>query len=255
MTVDAWKTSLEGKVAFVSGASRGVGAGLAERFREAGLRLVLCARSAPALEPSEFVIARPLDIRDEAGLDALVEEAEKRFGAIDLWINNAGVLDPIAPIRDVAVADFREHLDINLTGVFLGTRAYVRHLRRLGRGGVLINVSSGAAWKPYAGWGAYCAGKAGVERLTGVVALEEAEIGLRAHSVAPGVIDTAMQSLIRASSEKDFPEVERFRELERAGTFNSARYVADEFLAIAFDPARTPDSVDVRLEDESTSAR
>lgn len=247
--------SLDGKVAFISGASRGVGAGLAERFAEAGLRLVLCSRTPPALSESETVIAASLDVRDEKALDALVGQVEERFGSIDLWINNAGVLDPIGPIRDVSLEDFREHIGINLGGVFVGSRTYVRHLHRLQRRGVLINVSSGAAWNPYAGWGAYCAGKAGVERLTEVVALEEAEIGLRAHSIAPGVIDTAMQSLIRASSAEDFPDVEHFKERKRSGNFNSVRFVADEFLAIAFDPDRRPESVAVRLEDEPRSPR
>jgi NAD(P)-dependent dehydrogenase (short-subunit alcohol dehydrogenase family) len=243
---------LEGKVAFISGASRGIGAGMAERFSEAGLRLVLCSRTPPILESSDLVIARPLDARDEKGLDELVGLAEERFGGIDLWVNNAGVLDPIGPIRDVSLEDFREHVDINLSGVFVGSRAYIRHLRRLDRGGVLINVSSGAAWNPYAGWGAYCAGKAGVERLTEVIALEEAEIGLRAYSIAPGVVDTAMQTRIRESTPEDFPDVERFRERKRDNAFNSARYVAENFLAIAFDPERRPDSVEVRLEDETS---
>ena len=244
-------SSLDGKVAFVSGASRGIGAGLAERFAEAGLRLILCSRTPPALESSDVVIARSLDARDEKALDELVALAEERFGGIDLWVNNAGVLDPIQPVRDVSLEDFREHIDINLTGVFVGSRAYIRHLRRIGRGGVLINVSSGAAWKPYAGWGAYCAGKAGVERLTEVIAIEESGIGLRAHSIAPGVVDTAMQTKIRASTAEDFPDLERFREMKRDNAFNSGRYVAEEFLAIAFDPERVPDSVEVRLENET----
>ncbi len=239
-----------GKVAFVSGASRGIGAGLAARFAERGLRLVLCARSRPALTESDEVFARTLDVRDAAGFEALVAEAEARFGAIDLWINNAGVLEPIAPLRDVEVDAFREHIDINLTGVFLGSRSYVRHLARMERPGVLINISSGAAWKAYAGWAAYCAGKAGVERLTEVLALEEAERGLRAHSVAPGVVDTAMQETIRSTSAEHFPSVERFKERKRTGDFNSVGYVADELLAIAFDPARRPESVAVRLADE-----
>jgi NAD(P)-dependent dehydrogenase (short-subunit alcohol dehydrogenase family) len=242
--------SLEGKVAFISGASRGIGAGLAERFAERGLRLVLCSRTPPVLESGENVIARAFDVRDEAALDAIVEETETKFGGIDLWINNAGVLDPIKPIRNVELDEFREHIDINLNGVFLGSRTYVRHLRRLSRRGVLINVSSGAAWNPYSGWGAYCAGKAAVERLTEVIAVEEAGIGLRAHSIAPGVIDTEMQAKIRASSADDFPDVERFHEMKREAAFNSPRYVADEFLSIAFDPARRPDSVAVRLANE-----
>ncbi len=242
---------LEGRVAFVSGASRGIGAGLAERFSERGLRLVLCSRTAPRLATSESVLARSLDVRDETALSALVREAEERFGGIDLWINNAGVLDPIEKIRDIPVADFREHLDVNLTGVFVGSKCYANHLRGLGRSGVLLNVSSGAAWKAYAGWGPYCAGKAGVERLTEVIALEEAEAGMRAHSVAPGVVDTAMQEKIRATPESRFPEVARFTERKRRGDFNSGSYVADEFLSIAFDPERDTTEVAVRLENET----
>jgi NAD(P)-dependent dehydrogenase (short-subunit alcohol dehydrogenase family) len=241
---------LAGRVAFISGASRGIGAGLAEHFAEAGMRLVLCSRSSPALAPSDSVLTGSFDIRDEAALGDLTREAEARFGTIDLWINNAGVLDPIAPIRDVDLDAFREHVDVNLVGVFLGSRCYVNHLRRHQRGGVLINVSSGAAWKPYAGWGAYCAGKAGVERLTEVIAEEERELGLRAYAVAPGVVDTAMQSLIRATPSDRFPDVERFHERKRTETFNSVRFVAEELLAIAFDPAAAPDSVAVRLADE-----
>lgn len=239
--------SLEGKVAFVSGASRGIGAALALRFGELGMRLVLCSRGVPELPESEHVLARRLDVRDADAMAALLPEIEARFGGVDLWINNAGVLEPIQPIRDVPVEAFRAHIDTNLVGVFIGTQAYVRHLRRLGRGGVLVNMSSGAAWKAYAGWGAYCAGKAGVELLTEVVAAEENAHGLRAHSVAPGVVDTAMQAQIRAASEADFPDRPRFVRRKEAGAFNDPVFVADELLAIAFDPERRPASVAVRI--------
>jgi NAD(P)-dependent dehydrogenase (short-subunit alcohol dehydrogenase family) len=239
--------SLEGKVAFVSGASRGIGAALAARFAEKGMRLVLCSRGAPALADGPSVIARRLDVRDADAVESLAAEGEARFGAVDLWINNAGVLEPIAPVRDVSVEAFRDHLDTNLVGVFIGTRCYVRQLRRLGRGGVLVNLSSGAAWKPYAGWGAYCAGKAGVERLTEVVAAEESSIGLRAYAVAPGVVDTEMQARIRAAKDADFPERERFVRRKQTGAFNDPVFVADEILALAFDPERRPDGVAIRL--------
>jgi len=234
----------------VTGASRGLGAGLAEVFARRGMKLVLCSRTAPLLPESETVLARSLDVRDEAGLEKLVEEAEERFGSIDLWVNNAGILEPVKPVRDVSTESFRQHIDINLLGVFLGTRCYVRHRRRIGPGGVLINVSSGAAWSAYEGWGAYCAGKAAVERLSEVVAMEEAPAGLRVYSIAPGVVDTPMQELVRESNPTDFPMVERFREMKREGALNRPGYVADEFLAIAFDPARRPDTVALRLESE-----
>ncbi|MDP6977441.1 MAG: SDR family NAD(P)-dependent oxidoreductase [Myxococcota bacterium] len=241
---------VKGKTAVITGASRGIGAGIAEIFAARGMNLGLCSRSAPALEEGDAVLARSVDVRDEAAMRAFAADVEARFGAIDLWINNAGILDPIAPLRRVSIEAFREHIDINLTGVFIGSRCYVDLVRAREGGGVLINISSGAAWNGYAGWSAYCAGKAGVALLTQCIALEEAEAGLRAHAVAPGVVDTEMQALIRASSEDDFPSLERFVEMKRDDTFNSVAFVAEHLLALAFDPAAQTDEVDVRLPNE-----
>ena len=239
-----------GRTAVITGASRGLGAGLAEAFRERGLRLGLCARSAPALAPGPDVVAERLDVRDAEAVARFAAAVEARFGAIDLWINNAGLLEPIAPLRDVPVEAARTHLEVNVLGVRLGTQAFVRHLRRRGGEGVLVNVSSGAAQRPYAGWSVYCAGKAAVERLTECVALEEAEHGLRAYAVAPGVVDTDMQALIRATPAERFPEAPRFALRKREGRFNSPRVVAEHLLAIAFDPKARPAGVSVRLPDE-----
>jgi benzil reductase ((S)-benzoin forming) len=241
---------LSGRTAVITGASRGLGAGLAEAFRARGLRLGLCARSAPALAAGPGVVAERLDVRDAAAVAAFAKAVEARFGAIDLWINNAGVLEPIEMLRDVPAEAARSHLDVNVLGVLLGTQAFVRHLRRRGGEGVLVNVSSGAAQRPYAGWSVYCAGKAAVERLTECVALEEAAHGLRAYAVAPGVVDTDMQASIRATPAARFPEAPRFIELAREGRFNSPQFVADRLLALAFDPAARPAGVCVRLPDE-----
>jgi len=239
-----------GRTAVITGASRGLGAGLAGAFRERGLRLGLCARSAPVLADAPDVLAARLDVRDPAAVAAFAADVEARFGAIDLWINNAGLLEPIAPVRDVEPAAARAHLEVNVLGVLLGTQAFVRHLRRRGGEGVLVNISSGAAQRPYAGWSVYCAGKAAVERLTECVALEEAAQGLRAYAVAPGVIDTDMQALIRATPAARFPDAPRFVERKRENRFNTPRFVAGHLLAIAFDPAARPAEVCVRLPDE-----
>jgi NAD(P)-dependent dehydrogenase (short-subunit alcohol dehydrogenase family) len=239
-----------GRTAVITGASRGIGATLAQLAADQGIRLGLCARSACPLAGRDGVHAEQLDVCDESALESFAAAVADEFGPIDLWVNNAGVLLPIAPVRDIEVADFSQHIAINLTGAFLGTRTFVRHRRDQGGGGVLINISSGAAWTAYAGWAAYCAGKAGLERLTEVVAAEEAPMGLRAHSVAPGVVDTEMQALIRETPAERFPELERFVEMKREGSFNSAEYVARELLALAFDPARKTDAVSLRLEDD-----
>ena len=255
---------LEGRTAVVTGASRGLGAALAEDFARRGMKLGICSRSQPALEDSESVVSAKLDVCDEKAVDAFAQDVEERFGSIDLWINNAGVLEPIKPLRDVSLSEFRDHIDINLTGVFLCTRAYVRHLHRRREAGalddgaddrpderaVLINISSGAAWHGYSGWSAYCAGKSGVDRLTECVQLEEEQHGLRAYAVAPGVIDTDMQTLIRSCSADVFPEVERFVEMKRGDTYNTPGFVADHLLRMAFDPAYGQEDVAFRLPSE-----
>jgi NAD(P)-dependent dehydrogenase (short-subunit alcohol dehydrogenase family) len=213
------------------------------------------------LSDGPTVVSTRLDVSDEKAVDAFALAVEERFGAIDLWINNAGVHEPIKALRDTTLSEFQAHLDINLSGVFLCTRAYVRHLHRrsagvgagggaAGKGGVLINISSGAAWHGYAGWAAYCAGKSAVDRLTECVQLEEEQYGLRAYAVAPGVIDTDMQTLIRACGPDVFPEVERFVEMKRDDSYNTPGFVAEHLLAIAFDPARRPDAVAIKLPDE-----
>jgi len=241
---------LSGRTAVITGASRGIGADIARVCAARGMHLGLCARSEPVLADRPQVVAQRVDMIDEAGVEAFAKQVEERFGAIDLWINNAGILSPIAKLRDVDVADFRAHIDINLTGVFIGTRTYIRHRRAHGGGGVLINISSGAAWNAYAGWGAYCAGKAGVALLSEVAAVEEAESGLRVHAVAPGVVDTDMQAMIRDCSPDRFPDVQQFLDMKRDGAFNSGEYVGRELLAIAFDPECRITEVNHRLEYE-----
>jgi NAD(P)-dependent dehydrogenase (short-subunit alcohol dehydrogenase family) len=238
---------LSGRCAVITGASRGIGAGLASDFAKRGLRLGLCSRSEPALAAGAGVVAERVDVRDADAMASFAARVEERFGVIDLWINNAGVLDPIAPLRDVEVADFRDHVDANLTGVFIGTRLYARHVRGRDGGGVLINVSSGAASNAYAGWGAYCASKAGVERLTECAQLEEADTGLRAYSVAPGVVDTAMQELIRGCPPERFPKVADFIAMKRADAYNRTEFVAQHLLEMAFDPDRNESEVALRL--------
>lgn len=224
-------------VAVITGASRGLGAGLAARFADKGVRLGLCARSPIGFEGA---VTAAVDVSDAAQVAAFAQQVIARFGRIDLWINNAGILDPIAPLRDVTSEQFRRQLEVNVLGVVHGSQAMIEHVRGRDGGGVLVNISSGAAKKGYSGWSAYCATKAAVDRLTEVIALEEAEAGLRAHAVAPGVIDTDMQAAIRATPEERFPLKEKFVQMKREESFSSTTWVADHLLEIAFgaDPGR-----------------
>ena len=226
-----------GVVAVVTGASRGLGAGLARRLGERGLRLGLCARSIPAVPDrpgASGVVTAGVDVTDAAEVASFARAVADQLGPIGLWVNNAGVLDPVGPLAEADPAEVARLLAVNVLGVVHGTQAYARHVRSRPGGGVLLNVTSGAASTPYSGWAPYCASKAAVDQLTRVVALEEASHGLRALSVSPGLVDTDMQARIRSAEPDRFPAVERFRRASADGTFNSPAWVADAMLDLAF---------------------
>ena len=115
---------------------------------------------------------------------------------------------------------------------------------------MLVNITSGAARTVYVGWAAYCASKAAVEHLTAVVAQEERDEGLRAYSLAPGIVDTDMQAKVRAASAESFPAVGKFIEAKRNGAFNTASWVADGMLELAFGQVDIESGGVVRVPDE-----
>lgn len=241
---------LSGKTAVITGASRGLGAGLAAEFAARGMRLALCARSACTLPPGAGGMAAQVDVADAEAVRRFARDAEAALGRIDLWINNAGVLEPVGPLRDVPPEAFLDHVRINVMGVVHGSQAFIAHVRARGHQGVLMNVSSGAAWRAYAGWAAYSAGKAGVDRISEAIQLEEGD-HLRVYAVAPGVIDTDMQSLVRSMTPERFPAVDLFRERKAKNDFNSIGHVAEHLVRYAFDPASRPEGVLVRVPAEN----
>jgi len=241
---------MRGKTCVITGASRGIGEGILRLCLDRGIQIAACARGDAPLQ-HDNLLYRSVDVTDEKAVREFGDAAVDRFGPIDLWINNAGVLEPIRPLRDIEADDYRQLLEVNVMGTFHGSRWYARHVRGREGGGVLINISSGAATSGYAGWSAYGASKAAVDRMTESIQLEEEDAGLRAHAVAPGIVDTHMQSLIRECTAERFPMIERFREFKRDDAFNSVEYVAAELLALTFDEARRPVGVVTRLEAES----
>ena len=112
------------EVAVVTGASRGLGAGIAARLAERGISLGLCARHVPDA-PAPGAICAAVDVRDAEAVEAFAERVTTELGPIDLWVNNAGVLDPIGPLRDADVDALRIHMDVNVLGVLWGSRTFV----------------------------------------------------------------------------------------------------------------------------------
>ena len=194
---------MQGKVVVITGASRGIGAAAARVFVAAGAKVALLARSADDIE----ALARELggdavsvvcDVADPVSVDAAVAAVLARWGRIDVLINNAGVIDPIARLADADPVLWARAIDVNLKGVFFGIRAALPIMRAQG-GGTILTVSSGAAHAPLEGWSAYCASKAGAAMLTRAAHLEEAAQGLRIMGLSPGTVATGMQVAIRAS--------------------------------------------------------
>lgn len=239
---------VRGKVVVVTGASRGLGAALVAEVLAAGGKVGACSRGeVPVAADPSFALGARLDVRDHAALSVFAERVADTLGPIDLWINNAGVLGPVAPLRRADPAALVQALQTNIHGVLFGSRIFANMCRRQGRAGVLLNISSGAARKAYAGWSAYCASKAAVDRLSEVVALEEADF-LRVHAVAPGVFESSMQESVRGSREEDFPELEKFQLLHREGQLEDPKVVAMGMLRLAFveTPGPWPVCVDLR---------
>lgn len=188
---------------FITGASRGIGEAAARAFIKNGDRVVLLARSGKTLadladELGENALAISCDVRDFAQIEAAVLAGVDAFGSCDVLVNNAAVLDPIAPMADMDPAAFADLMDVNVTGAFHAIRA-VLHVMLAAGGGTVLNVSSGAAHSPMEGWAAYCASKAALAMLTRSIHLEYGDQGIRVMGLSPGTVATDMQRKIKAS--------------------------------------------------------
>lgn len=241
-------SSLSGRVAVITGASQGLGAGMAARLAELGMVLGLCARTRPPLPPGAKGVTASVDVVDATAVDDFAQQVSDAYGEIAIWINNAGVLEPTGPQRDHDPAASDRALLVNIGGVANGTRAFTRRARSWPEAPrLLVNISSGAARSVYEGWSIYGATKAAVDHFTEIIDAEEPSV--RCHAVAPGVVDTPMQALIRSKSASTFPAVDRFHRLHRYGTWNSPAWVADHVAAI-FTGELVPSEVVYRVPDE-----
>ncbi len=193
--------TLAGRAVLITGASRGVGAEAARAFTGAGARVGIAARSTEALTAlaeETAALAIPCDVSDFDSVARAVAQMQEEFGRLDVLVNNAGVIEPIAPLAEADPDAFGQLIDINLKGVFHGLRAALPVMRAQG-GGTIITVGSGAAHNPLEGWGAYCASKSAAWMLTRVADIEARGHGVRVMSLSPGTVATDMQRTIRDS--------------------------------------------------------
>lgn len=197
---------LEGKVALITGASKGIGAATAREFAKSGAKVVLAARSVESLETISAEIneaggdssAIGCDVADFNQMAAAVQHCVTKYGQIDILVNNAGLIEPIALLSDSDPEQWVKAADVNYKGVYFGIRAAIPHM--LGQGsGTIVNVSSGAATNALEGWSHYCSSKAAALSLTKCAHKEYAGKGITVVGMSPGTVATGMQVSIKAS--------------------------------------------------------
>ncbi|HEX8237289.1 MAG TPA: 3-oxoacyl-[acyl-carrier-protein] reductase [Abditibacteriaceae bacterium] len=228
--------TLENKVAFITGARRGIGRAIALRYAQAGADCILLARSAPDELAEEIrglgrrALALAVDVSDGDAVDAAVKQAVSEFGKIDILVNNAGINDDGLLIR-MKLEQWRRVLDVNLTGAFHCTKAVVRPMLK-NEAGRVINISSVIGQMGNAGQANYAASKAGLIGFTKSIAKELGSRGITVNAIAPGFITTDMTA--------EMSEEARAQLLQNIplGALGEAEDVAEAALFLASDAAR-----------------
>jgi NAD(P)-dependent dehydrogenase (short-subunit alcohol dehydrogenase family) len=202
-------TALEGKVAIVTGASSGIGYASAALFAREGARVVVAARRRERLDQlvAEIeaaggqAIAMAGDVRDEDFARTLVDTAVERFGGLDVAFNNAGVLGELGPAHELSLSAWRETIETNLTGAFIGAKVQVPVMLERGRGSIIFTSSFVGHTTGVPGTAAYAASKAGMIGLTRSLAAELGPRGIRVNALLPGGTDTPAYEIMASTPE------------------------------------------------------
>lgn len=205
--------NLSGKVALVTGGSRGIGFSIAKVFSENGAQVVITSRDLSRLENSASKLSNTIgimaDIRNESDVKSVVKQTVKKFGKLDILVNNAGIFPKIKQLHEIDESEWQEVLNVNLTGQFRFTKAAIPHLKKTS--GSIINISSDAGLKAYQGFNAdaYSASKAALIILTKCWALEYAKDRIRVNCICPGVVDTDMtKPFLKTDKDREFMDSE-----------------------------------------------
>ena len=200
--------SFKGKVVLITGGSRGIGFATAKLFSTAGAQVVITSKNSVKLTEAAGkldCLAIPADVKKISEVQDVIKKIIKKFGRIDILINNAGIFPKIKKLHEISEDEWNEVLDVNLSGPYRFAKEAIPHLQK--NGGVIINVSSDAGLKAYQGFNAdaYSASKAALNLLTKTWALQYAQDKIRVNAVCPGVVDTDMTiPFVKTEKDREF---------------------------------------------------
>ena len=205
--------SLSGKIALVTGGSRGIGFSTGKILSENGATVVITGKNAGRLEKASEKIPNSIaivaDIRNTNDVKNVVSKTIEKFGRLDILVNNAGIFPKIKKLHEIDEDEWNEVLDVNLTGQFRFTKEAIPHLQKTS--GSIVNISSDAGLKAYQGFNAdaYSASKAALIILTKCWALEYSKNKIRVNCICPGVVDTDMtKPFLKTQTDKEFMDNE-----------------------------------------------
>ncbi|HEU4703276.1 MAG TPA: mycofactocin-coupled SDR family oxidoreductase [Conexibacter sp.] len=255
------RSRLDGRVALVTGAARGQGQAHAVRFAQAGADVIALDVGAPGGSAASLeetvqlveavgrrIVARAVDVRDGAALDAAVDEGVAALGRLDAAVANAGVLRA-GGCLEVSEEDWRLSLDINLTGAWLTCRAAVRHMVAAERGGAIVIVGSTEAIRSSGGAVAYTTSKHGTVGLMHALAVELGDRGIRVNAVHPTIVRTPMLEEFAPPGLDEEGRRAHFRQMHALPVgWVEPEDVSDAVLFLASDAARFITGVDVPVD-------
>ncbi|KMY50380.1 (S)-benzoin forming benzil reductase [Peribacillus loiseleuriae] len=231
------------KTFIITGASKGLGAALAEQCLEKGFRCILVARTFVSksndkeVENNEDLTFVTADLTETNHLERVMDDIISHFNNDEdelYFINNAGMVEPIKRIGELDPEVFILHAKLNYLAPAILMDTFLKRTKGYKNKKVVVNISSGAAKNPYEGWGAYCSSKAGLEMYTRVAGAEQLREENPAYviSFSPGVMDTNMQKVIRSANETDFADSAKFHDYKEKGILRTPDFVANILLEL-----------------------
>ena len=218
---------LTGKVALVTGGSRGIGFAIAKTLSENGASVVITSKNSNKIKKAESKISNSFgiscDIKKKNEVQNVVSQTIKKFGKLDILVNNAGIFPKIKQLHEIDEKEWNEVLDVNLTGQFRFTKEAIPYLQKTS--GCIINISSDAGLKAYQGFNAdaYSASKAALIVLTKCWALEYSKNKIRVNCICPGVVDTDITKPF-LQNQKDIEFMNNEHPLGRIGQPEAVSY-------------------------------